>query len=97
MPYITRIQSLIRSWFTGSYSSESGVVCNSAPCHPEMSDVSRHLAYDLEYAPVLKRMRAALDRLEDERKNVQSLSEFPQKVLRNRAAAIREKGIAQSY
>ena len=31
------------SWFTGSYSSENGVICNSAPCHPEMPDVSRQL------------------------------------------------------
>jgi len=31
------------SWFTGSYSSENGVICNGAPCHPEMPDVSRQL------------------------------------------------------
>lgn len=33
------------SWWTGSYSSENGVVCNSTPCHPEMPDVSRLLQH----------------------------------------------------
>jgi|GEM_PF-3292736 len=58
---------------------------------------SRNLAYDPEYAPVPKRMRSELDRLEDERKNVKPVADWPQKVLRQRARAIREKGIAQSY
>jgi len=31
------------SWWTGSYSSEHGVVCNSTPCHADMPDVSRLL------------------------------------------------------
>ena len=31
------------SWWTGSYSSENGVVCNSTPCHSDMPDVSRLL------------------------------------------------------
>jgi len=58
---------------------------------------SRNLAYDPEYAPVLKRMRSELDRLEDERKNVKPVAGFSQKVLRQRAAAIQQQGIPQSY
>jgi arylsulfatase A-like enzyme len=41
------------SWWTGSYTSENGVVCNSTPCHPEMPDVSRLLqqaGYDTYYS-----------------------------------------------
>jgi arylsulfatase A-like enzyme len=60
-------------------------------------DESRNLAYDPEYAPVLKRMRAELDRLEDERQNVKAVAAFPQKVMRDRAAAIQRQGIPQSY
>jgi len=31
------------SWWTGSYSSENGVIVNSTPCHADMPDVSRLL------------------------------------------------------
>jgi arylsulfatase A-like enzyme len=31
------------SWWTGAYSSEHGVVCNTTPCHAEMPDLSRLL------------------------------------------------------
>ena len=31
------------SWWTGAFSSEHGVVCNSTPCHDDMPDVSRLL------------------------------------------------------
>lgn len=58
---------------------------------------SRNLAYDPEYASVLKRMGKELDRLEDERKNVKPAGDWVQQVLRKLSAGIREQGIPQSY
>ena len=58
---------------------------------------SRNLAYDPEYAPVLARMRKELDRLEDERKTVRKVAEFPHKFLQTRAAAIKKFKIPQEF
>ena len=57
----------------------------------------RNLAYDPEYAPQLKQMRAALDRMEDERVGVKAVAPFAQKYMSARAEAIKKNNIPQKY
>lgn len=57
----------------------------------------RNLAYAPEHGPQLKRMRAALDRLEDERVGVKAVAPFAQKFMTQRVAAIKKNKIPQGY
>ena len=58
---------------------------------------SRNLAYDPECRQQLERMRAALDRKEQERVAVKAVAPFAQKFMSARSKAIKRKKIPQHY
>ena len=57
----------------------------------------RNFAYDPEYKPQLERMRAALDRMEDERIPIRAVAPFAQKYMAARSKAIKKNKIPQKY